>query len=766
MTKRWLKATLAALLCHLAVTAHATVSSSGSTVQAAGNGTTTQFTFPYPYLAATDLVVTLFNTASNANVSPAPVLNGAGTYDYTVTGISPVSSGNNVTEYGSATITFNTAPPGGDVALIQRIEPATQLLNEIDNAKNPSASRNAEFDKLTMLLQQVQAQTSLAIQAPATDAGGLSYTLPPAGARANQYAGFDASGNATTFTGTASAPVSTPMAPVVDSASLLAAAKAMGLPFVTPEMFGAYGDGQQRADCAVAGSPAVVTCTGYSFVAADQGKVAAFLAAGAAVTGGQTASLRGSIASVNAGAATLSVNTGTAVASGGTFAWGHDDTSAIAAAIAAGSTLTAQQAAPAQTVKLCGAGYVITGTLAVGGAAGIPALEGCQRTPVYCLPPAGATILADADCVTLAGAGTSGDGGGEEDMKPTRLEKLVIDGMNLGRTCVVQQGATDPVIRDVVIQNCAMDGLALKITTNFTDVKQALIENVSIGNVGLHCLYLYAAGSHLFINDNTAINLHCGSVSLNGAAILAAAGGPAAPWSSWSGGNKTTYNPQLGAALYVMDQATGDSGFYRFSCLNCIFIANATLAQASGSNINPNVAVFADGTAAHAVEGAGVAGTGLGTNSYTQFHFLNGESENISGTAPSGGYQFYAETPEMMSLFADLLMGGAGNWSGFGDNFDTTASGDLALVPNIGGYPIGIWGGDWMTQASGASALATSSVSGFLRAPTENGRMAPTGNTYNLTNFQGGAAITVDQTDHKICWYEPATSAVYCASGS
>lgn len=193
-----LKRILAAFLIVLFVAnaAQATVSSTTSSVQYTGNASTTAFSFAYPFFQASDLAVTLFDTSANAAVSPTPVLGGGGTYDYTVTPVSAYSyPNNNVVEYASATITFNNAPPANYRITLQRNVPATQGLNEIDNAKVPSSSRNAAFDRLTMLNQQAIAQLGLALQFPAADGTALTSTLPPAATRAGQLICFDASGN-------------------------------------------------------------------------------------------------------------------------------------------------------------------------------------------------------------------------------------------------------------------------------------------------------------------------------------------------------------------------------------------------------------------------------------------------------------------------------------------------------------------------------------------------------------------------------------------
>lgn len=178
--------------------AFGTVNATYTPAQYTGNAVTTAFSFPYQYFASSDLAVNLFDTTAGANVSPQPVLNGGATYDYTVTGVAGFSyPSNNVTEFASATITFNTAPPANYRVTITRAVPQTQGANLLDNAKLPASSVNAVFDRLTLLTQQVLSSLGFAIQAPTNDPTGLNYTLPAASVRANQQLGFDASGNVT-----------------------------------------------------------------------------------------------------------------------------------------------------------------------------------------------------------------------------------------------------------------------------------------------------------------------------------------------------------------------------------------------------------------------------------------------------------------------------------------------------------------------------------------------------------------------------------------
>lgn len=168
-----------------------TVSSTTSLIQYSGNGTTKAFSFPYPFFAFTDLVVTLFDTNAGLLVTPAPVLNGGGTYDYSCSGVQDSVSGEFLS---GCTVTFNNAPLGNHRITIQRILAATQNLALIDNAKFPAGPVNSEFDRLTMLIQQALDGLVRTIQTPPSDQPGV-LILPPELTRADQYLGFDASGN-------------------------------------------------------------------------------------------------------------------------------------------------------------------------------------------------------------------------------------------------------------------------------------------------------------------------------------------------------------------------------------------------------------------------------------------------------------------------------------------------------------------------------------------------------------------------------------------
>lgn len=160
--------------------------------QYSGNGVTTVFAFSAPFFDPIELIVDLLNTSTNVAVSPVAVLNGAATYDYTVTGTKDPDTG----EYLSGGyITFNTAPPGNFRITIYRAVIPQQNTVLINNAKFPAKVVEGSLDRAMMIIQQLLDGSNRDLRAPSSDVSP-SMVLPAAAIRASKYLMFDASGNA------------------------------------------------------------------------------------------------------------------------------------------------------------------------------------------------------------------------------------------------------------------------------------------------------------------------------------------------------------------------------------------------------------------------------------------------------------------------------------------------------------------------------------------------------------------------------------------
>lgn len=205
-----------------------------------GNGTTTDFAFPYPFFRPVDLVVSLLNTTNGIVDDPAPQLNGGAPRDYTLIGTQDPATG----EYLSgATVRFNGPPASNLQATLARAVSKKQGVSLLDNGPFPAKTIEGALDLLTMRDQELEAEIGAAnvtfakaVQFPAGDDDSINAVLPPAAARALQVLGFDASGAVTVVQEVDEALVSSAMQPVVAAGTLAAARTAMGVAQVSAAM--------------------------------------------------------------------------------------------------------------------------------------------------------------------------------------------------------------------------------------------------------------------------------------------------------------------------------------------------------------------------------------------------------------------------------------------------------------------------------------------------------------------------------------------------
>ncbi len=146
-----------------------TVSATTPSVTYTGNGVTTALAVPFPFFAATDLVVSIYDSSTQADVAGV-TLNGATGYGYTVTGAAdPTGTG----EFTSGTVTFVTAPTATQTVSIARVLAATQPSSFPTAGPFQAKAVEAALDRLTMLMQQAAALIT------GSTPSGAALNLPP-----------------------------------------------------------------------------------------------------------------------------------------------------------------------------------------------------------------------------------------------------------------------------------------------------------------------------------------------------------------------------------------------------------------------------------------------------------------------------------------------------------------------------------------------------------------------------------------------------------
>lgn len=173
-----------------------TISTTASRISYTGNGSTDEFSFPYPLLVGDDLVI--IETVIATGVETVQVI----TTDYTV---ALVGGGT------SATVTAVTPPASTVTWTIYRAPALTQATDFTDNDPLPAASIEELGDRLTMIAQRQANLGDRTLRQPEGDTADLGY-LPSKMDRASKYLLFDSYGNPTVSTGTG---ITTPTADLV-----------------------------------------------------------------------------------------------------------------------------------------------------------------------------------------------------------------------------------------------------------------------------------------------------------------------------------------------------------------------------------------------------------------------------------------------------------------------------------------------------------------------------------------------------------------------
>jgi hypothetical protein len=134
--------------------AHLTVPAQTPRVQHVGNGVTTDFSFPFPIVASSDLAVSIGTVLA------------AG---YTVTGAGQTAGGS---------IVFGAPPSVGEVITIVRARPYARTTDFADAGEWRAATVNDELDSLAMQTQQLATEVARSVRMSQTAEGSPDLTLP------------------------------------------------------------------------------------------------------------------------------------------------------------------------------------------------------------------------------------------------------------------------------------------------------------------------------------------------------------------------------------------------------------------------------------------------------------------------------------------------------------------------------------------------------------------------------------------------------------
>jgi hypothetical protein len=268
-----------------------------------GNGATRIFAVNFPFNAASDLLVTLFDTVALANVSPSPILNGGGTFDYTVAGTPDPDTG----IYPSGSITFNTAPLSNYKAVRQRLTAKRQSTALTSNGPFPAKTVEGALDREELQLQEQADSASRGLSAPASD-GAITMTLPPKASRAGYLVVFDSNGKPINSTFTAAQYDASPAAAASAVAAAASAATSTAQAVIATTQAGiattqagnASASAGSASSSATTSSAAATTSTAQAVIATTQ--------AGIATTQAGNASGSATSAAASAAAAASSAN--------------------------------------------------------------------------------------------------------------------------------------------------------------------------------------------------------------------------------------------------------------------------------------------------------------------------------------------------------------------------------------------------------------------------------------------------------------------------
>lgn len=199
---------------------YATITTTASTVTAAGNGATTVFNYSFVAGQASYIQVTYTNSSGVATIVPSS--------QYTLV-INPPAAGQVWGIGGNVTYPLVGSPiASGTTLTITRTVPLTQAVSSNQGQLFPLAVEQA-LDILEMEIQQIATVSGYNLTGNISDPAGLTYSAPPVAQRAGLIMAWDAQGNVIAASAAPSGIISSAMQPVVSASTLANGRSAFGL---------------------------------------------------------------------------------------------------------------------------------------------------------------------------------------------------------------------------------------------------------------------------------------------------------------------------------------------------------------------------------------------------------------------------------------------------------------------------------------------------------------------------------------------------------
>ena len=161
-----------------------TISSTVVRQLTAGDGSTTNFTYPFKIFADSDLSVIIRSSTGTETTKTI-------TTHYTVAGAGDASG-------GSITFTSGNTPTATETVVMIREVPQTQAIDYIANDPFPAESHEEGLDRAAMTTQQMQEELNRSFKVSATNSITTPEFTDDAATRASKALGFDSTGNVLT----------------------------------------------------------------------------------------------------------------------------------------------------------------------------------------------------------------------------------------------------------------------------------------------------------------------------------------------------------------------------------------------------------------------------------------------------------------------------------------------------------------------------------------------------------------------------------------